>query len=237
MCDDRRLRRGWALCALAAMAFALPATADWVDFEFTGSFVRIGAEPSISDDIEPLLSVLVTMPSATQATFTFTYLEGLLDHDGVIQAIYWDETVPPVLGSFFSIPSDWASPATPGDLPEGNDVDPDFVTTASAEEDEPGTTAGINPGESAAFTFNLVDGADYADLGLELTEGDLRMGLFMQSIGDTEFSDHFVSYPPDIPPPPPPPRDPVPLPGAAGLGLLGMVLVALCRRMKGGAPT
>jgi hypothetical protein len=105
------------------------------------------------------------------------------------------------------------SPATPPNLPGGNNVSPPFVATAgfSADSDSgpPGVmTNGVNPGEWVAILFNLKSGKTYANVLSDLASEGLRIGIHVQAIGSDGGSESFVNT--------------VPAPGAILLGALGV---------------
>lgn len=221
---------GWG-GAIAILPMAMPAVAasitGWADFNYTGSFSNVGVDNSgFATVLAPNLSVLVTMTNASTAAFTFSYADSPTDHDGVITRIYWDATVPQILGSFATggLPTNWATPATPGTMPEGD------IVTVESSKSSGASSNGIDDGESATFLISLLPTYNWSNLLTELSENDLRMGLFVSSIDPGGSSDHFVSYFPDPPSDPPPFDNVVPVPGAAGLGLLGMALVAKFRK-------
>ena len=94
----------------------------------------------------------------------------------------------------------FASPATPGDLPGGNDAVPPFVTTDafSADSSAPDVMLnGVNPGESVTIYFTLQDTKTYADTIAALANGSLRMGLHVQAIQPLGGSDSYVNLVPE----------------------------------------
>ena len=110
--------------------------------------------------------------------------------------------------------------ANPGELPSGENLEPEFETTAGflADAGKGGPTNGVNPGESVGIVFDLQSGMNFDDVmkaiyaGFELEEGDdpkgtLRIGMHVISIGEAETSDTFIM---------------TPVPGAMILGLLGL---------------
>lgn len=233
----RRLGLGVAFALLPlAMPVMAASITGWENFNYTGTFSNVGADNSgFATEVAPNLSVLVTMTDASTAAFTFSYADSPTDHDGVITRIYWDATVPQILGNFAvgGLPTNWATPANPSTMPEGN------IVTVESSKSSGASSNGIDDGESATFLISLLPTYNWSHLLTELSENDLRMGVFVSSIDPGGSSDHFVSSfpaPPSDPPPPPPPLDNVvPVPGAAGLGLVGMAIVAKLR--KKGAKT
>ena len=126
--------------------------------------------------------------------------------------------------------------AAPGNLPGGNRLLPAFQTTAgfSADSNPPTQPNGVNQGESVSILFNLVSGTNFANLiaglnGVIRDKDDapaLRVGVHAQGFADGS-SASFVNNPAPI--------AAVPLPGAAGLMLLG--LLALAPRIRNTKPS
>jgi hypothetical protein len=151
--------------------------------------------------------------------------------DGSITGVYFDD------GALLGIASvsgssgvSFSSPATPSDLPGGNNLDPAFVTSTnfSADADNPPYTNGVNPGEWVGILFNLQSGKTFDDVlaainaGFALSPGDnpdspidtLRVGIHVQGILPTGVnqSDSFIM---------------TPVPAAVILGVLGLSVVGL----------
>ena len=84
--------------------------------------------------------------------------------------------------------------ASPGNLPGGNDILPNFETTAgfSADSDPPAQPNGVNPGETLGILFNLQSGGDFDDVVAELLDGSLRIGIHVQGF-DTGGSESFIN--------------------------------------------
>ncbi|MEX2206188.1 MAG: hypothetical protein WEF50_08180 [Myxococcota bacterium] len=77
---------------------------------------------------------------------------------------------------------DFSQDASPGDLPAGNNADPDFNTTAgfNADSSPPTQPNGVNPGELLGILFTLQPGQDFNDVLAELGDGTLRIGIHVQ---------------------------------------------------------
>jgi len=87
----------------------------------------------------------------------------------------------------------------PGNLPSGNIISPAFVATAGFGAD---TTKNPKNGVNATIdilgiVIKLQTGLDFGDVQTALTDGPLRLGLHVRSIGAgaADFSDSFVSNP------------------------------------------
>jgi hypothetical protein len=117
-------------------------------------------------------------------------------------------------------------PATPVDLPGRNNVTPHFQTTDqfSADSNPPVSANGVDqPGETLGIVFSLKSGGTYANILDELASGEIRVGLHVQAF-PTGDSQSFINHP-----------NPIPVPGAALLSILGIGLVGQlrCRRLLG----
>ncbi len=112
-------------------------------------------------------------------------------------------------GVSFDVGGSPGSPANPGS--------PDWrgnLTRFSAE--NPAPSMGINSGESLTLRFDLLGGASVGDVVSAIGAGDFRIAQHVLSIGGGEESIWTVVV--------------IPLPGTAGLGALGLGLVAIRRR-------
>jgi hypothetical protein len=116
--------------------------------------------------------------------------------------------------------------ASPGNLPGGNNISPAFETTQgfSADSNPPITANGVNSSsEWLDVTFNLINNKTFADTVVALGTGELRIGMHVQGIGQAGDSEGFVNTPPSVV---------IPLPGAAGMGIAGLLGVAAIRRRR-----
>lgn len=117
---------------------------------------------------------------------------------------------------------DFSQGASPGNLPAGNNANPDFEATAGflADSNPPVQPNGVNPGEELTIRFTLQGGQTLADVLAELASGELRIGIHVQGFL-TGGSESFVNNGPRVPEP-----------GSlllVGLGLAGLTFV---RRRK-----
>ena len=222
----KRFAFGIAALLLVA-ALAAPAAAD------TYSFNLITGNGSFGEAVESQFAVQVTDATdvnGAKVAFKFTNTAVLA---ASITDIYFDDGT--LLGISAITDSgagvEFANPATPGDLPGGNALDPDFQTTAgfSLDSSAPGVSAnGVNAaGEFVTVTFNLINGKTFADTIAALNGGvDLRIGIHVQALPDGE-SNSYVNTPPGGPGPG---STPVPLPGVASAALALMAGLGLTRR-------
>jgi len=139
----------------------------------------------------------------------------------------------------------FSAPATPGNLPGGNSITPNFKTTQEFSEDSntPITANAVNPGQSLVIQFQLQSGKTFTDTLAALAEGvnhpsavwdangnditggpsGLRLGIHVQGLPDGS-SQSFITSTPSVP-------EPSSM-AIAGLGALGFVAFGLRRRLK-----
>ncbi len=95
----------------------------------------------------------------------------------------------------------FAQPASPGNLPSGNDLFPPFITTGefSVDGSPPPPLDGVNnnAGEWVTIIFDLKNGGTLQDVLDELDDGTLRIGLHITAIGVDEESESAVNGVPE----------------------------------------
>lgn len=175
---------------------------------------------------EAQLTVDVTNPGSDQVLFTFyntTAIEACSITD-----IYIDDGA--LLADIYSLTGtfgvSFSNPATPGDLPGGNGIVPQFNTSAglSADSDPDVYANGVNAAtEYLEVLFNLKSGKTFADVLTAIDRGfhpelyynftsktwnfdHLLIGMHVQGF-DSGGSESFIA---------------TPVPGALLLGMLGM---------------
>lgn len=171
---------------------------------------------------EAQLSVDVTDPGDDQVLFTFY---NTADKRSSLTDVYIDDGA--LLDDIFSLGGTpgviFSQPATPPDLPGGNDIVPNFVTSTglSADSDPPPFHDGVNAsGEYLEVLFNLQSGITFSNVIDAINVGfnpdihyngswdapNLRIGVRLQGF-ESGGSEGFIA---------------TPVPGAVLLGLLGL---------------
>ena len=213
------LYKRWRTISLVLLVSLFFATHSYGDLY---SFVNITGN-SVADAAigEAQLFVDVTNAGSGQALFTFINIG---PEASSITDVYFDDGT--LLGIAAIDNSDagvqFSQFATPGDLPDGNNASPPFVTTAgfSADSDAPASGNGVNPGESLGITFDLQGGGLFADVLAELGDGRLRIGIHVQAFDDG-YSEGFIN------------NGVVPAPTAVLLGSIGLGMVGWLKRRLG----
>lgn len=193
-------------CAISVPASAL------VTYSFSGITNNNPGDVLIG---EAQLSMELSDPGGDQVLFTFIN-EG--PEASSICDIYVED------GSYLSLASiddsdpgvSFSEDASPGNLPGGNELDPAFDASISADSDAPVQQNGVNPGESVGLYFDLLGGNTIADIITAIGTGDLRVGIHVQGFASGG-SESFIL---------------VPAPGAIVLSSIGALAVAGLRTIK-----
>jgi hypothetical protein len=159
--------------------------------------------------------------NATTVTFSFTNAVGVASS---VTDIYFDTagTLASTIGTFSSMVEvgvAFSLGANPPDLPGGNVVS--FTSNFGTDSDPPVSQNGINSAtDRLDIIFTLASGVDLQDILDDIADGDIRLGLHVQSIAPQGGSDSYVScYGSQC--------DGTPVPEPMTLGLLGAGLVGL----------
>lgn len=127
------------------------------------------------------LFVDVTSYGTNQVLFTFTNKSG--GQQSTISEVYFDDGtllgISSVNVNNVGLVNFIGGSASPGDLPGGNSITPQFNVTAGflADADNPAPQWGVSPGESLGIVFSLKSGKTYTNVLSDLRNKDLRIGL------------------------------------------------------------
>lgn len=211
-----------AVVALGGLLFAPSAQAVPLDFFCITN--NIAGDCAIG---EAQLGVDVTDAGGGLVSFEFTNTGAAASS---IEQVFFDDGVLDAFDSIVNGPGvAFSEDGSPGNLPSGENVNPDFETTFSASADPPPSSNGVNPGEFVEIIFSLDPGAVFNDVLADLTSGDLRIGLHVIAFA-SDGSESFVNNPPNGGGGPPPPG--VPEPAGLLLFAAGLGAVELWRRRR-----
>lgn len=119
---------------------------------------------------------------------------------------------------------DYTKETTTGNLPGGNTIGFTELAGFHADPDSPTSQNGVDAGEEVIIFWTLQSGQTLADINNFLLSGGLRIGIHVQAFGDGG-SESFVNCPDCN-------TTIIPLPSAAGMGLLGMGGLMMTRRRR-----
>ena len=229
------MKRSALVVVAVVVALAFPA---WANETFNFShIVEQGDGPSQLNNGaigEAQLSVTVTDAGSGQVLFTFNNTGS---YSATIDQVYFEQSSP--LGAFSLIDADdgiggdsrvdFSPGATPPLLPGGNLVGFTVSPGLSADSDAFGQSAvmspykpGVETGQSLGVLFNLNSGYMYGDVTGGLENGDIRIGLHVQSFPNGG-SEAFVTGNGN---------GVIPAPGAVMLGSIGIGIVGWLRRRR-----
>ena len=183
--------------ATVIAALLLAATCTTLAPAATYQFFDIVADNPVNGAIgEAQLSMVVTDPGAGQVLFTFANAG---PEPCSITDVYFDDADEGVLAALANISNtpgsvEFSQYASPSNLPEGETLNPEFITTDgfSADSDSPPPVKGVNPGESLGITFQLAGGMTFQDVIIALNGALLRAGIHVQAFASGG-SESFVN--------------------------------------------
>lgn len=167
---------------------------------------------------EAQLAVDVTDPGSNQVKFTFTNTGA---EAMSITDTYWDDDGASLSGIASIVNGtgvSFSAGASPPNLPSGTNLG--FSADFDADSNAPTQPNGVNPGETLSVTFNLLGGVTFNDVIADINSALLRIGIHVQGFAGGG-SEAFVN------------ANPVPAPGAALLGLMGLAAIAALRKFTG----
>ena len=225
------MRYSVKLMAAMSICAAAPAQAALASFDFrcisTGvaGACAVGQSQFAVDVTDVFFGAL-----AGQVLFTFRNTGPAASS---ITDLYFDDgTLLGIAAVRNSTGTNFSQGASPGNLPDGQSMTPQFQTTAgfSADSNPPTQPNGANPGEQIAVVFNTINGKTLFDVVAALNGQTvdqngapaLRIGLHAQGFANGD-SASFVSNPATV----------VPLPATAWLLLCGLGPMLACLRRKG----
>jgi hypothetical protein len=200
-------------------AFATPVTLN---------FTRITSNSSenVASQMTCVVDLFQAASGGNPEVVSFRF-ENAVGIQSSVSEVYFDDG--PLLG-IASIDQKGASfiggSASPVDLPGGQNLTPAFNATRAFSADAQGNPSeGLDvASDHLEMRFNLINNKTFDDIIASINDGSLRIGLHVRSIGAGQNSDGFVNTPPTVV---------IPLPGAAGMSLAGLLGLAAVRRRRG----
>ena len=105
--------------------------------------------------------------------------------DCSIARIYFDDPLSLIIENIINGPDvSFEMPATPGNLPSGQTLEPSFETNFCIGAIEPPPKDGINAGEWLTVQFDVSSGVTFADVTGALNDGSLRIGAHIIAFPD-----------------------------------------------------
>lgn len=203
------------LITILLVFFCINTPPVWADLF---GFQPITNNSPYSSEMASQLSLKVE-PVNNQVLFTF-YNDGPSGYAydvaspiaGTIAQVYFDYGEASLLFSSFdsSTGVNFHQGAAPKNLPGGKNIDPDFIATYSFGADKAAPKNGVNPGEYLGILVT----ANISDVIESINSRSLRIGMHVTGI-DGGTSDSYLNI------------NVNPVPGAALLGILGMIVAGV----------
>lgn len=211
----------------SALALALPARAALVSYAFGCISANVAVACGVGQSQFTLDVSDQLNGSGLNGQALFVFRNAGPAASSITDVYFDDGTLLSIAQVLNSSGVDFSQNASPGNLPGGNSLSVAFRTTAgfSADSNPPTNSNGANPSEQLGILFNLASGRNFTGLiaalnGQTVDEYGapaLRVGLHAQALSDGS-SASFVNSPTPV--------AAVPLPGAAGLMLVGLLALS-----------
>lgn len=218
-----------AFLASMLVCAAVPAQAALVSFDFRCISSGVAAACAAGQS-QFVMEVTDVFSGSSTGQVLFTFRNTGTAASSITDLYFDDGTLLGIAAVRNSTGTNFSQGASPGNLPGGNSLNPQFQTTAgfSADSNPPTQPNGANPGEQIAIVFNTVNGKTLFDMVAALNGETvdqngapaLRVGLHAQGFAGGD-SASFVNNPAAV----------VPLPASALLLLCGLgPMLAFLRR-------